>query len=201
MSRLVYSAWKIWLHPRITRRAMTELEQACQNSGSNRAAQIEALELQLETSRSQLENTREELAGMREELERTRYELQEARTELAARADTEAQLREFGDILAAAEEMKAHYESRIQLLRNRIIEMKKNRTPIGARNMGSGLIDMLETAPQSAAQQGPQSQNPLQQNPGAKNSVEHGAGAQNSEGGDSVSEEEGDWLEELPDMG
>lgn len=160
-----FSGWKIWWHPRLTRKVMEELEQT--------ASQVESLQSEIEQLRSELAEERganaqarfeydalvssnESLAQRNAELsdsvERITAELLRVRHELDERKSTEEQLREFHEKMDKAVEMKQHYEQRIHRLRAKIIELKRDAE--GAHQLESDLlgpIDMMAAPPQTAS--------------------------------------------------
>jgi len=168
---VAFSAWKIWLHPQVTRRVMEAQEEAlaaaCEESTALRAeaaATAGALAAAREqTSRLEADNAaaaliNSELASRRDmlstELAAALAAADRLRAELEDRKDTEQQIREFDAVLRRAEDMKRRYETRISRLQGVIRDMKKasgesdpEADEIAVIDMGAGSAGETKSVP------------------------------------------------------
>ena len=125
---MAFSAWKIWLHPQVTRRVMEAQEEALDAAGvqtSRLEADNASVTLINSELASRLDSLGAELTASHAELAASRAETDRLRDELEDRLDTERQIREFDAVLRRAEDMKRRYETRISRLQGVIRDMKK----------------------------------------------------------------------------
>ena len=158
-----FSAWKIWLHPRLSRRVFEELSEAAETSESlcerlhrekreleelklrreEEALKLEELKLHLEEEKLRLEEEKLKLRNRVEYLESRNGELQ---TELENRVDADTRIRAFEKQLEGFQEVKRQYENRIERLRGEIIRLRGMRGPSAPINSDIGEIDMTTGA-------------------------------------------------------
>lgn len=131
---MAYSAWQIWLHPRLSRRVMAELEgeagslrrRADEQAEALRTAAGEAavatdkmaqLELERNSARDEAAALTREAGELRGEVARLKAELAERREAAEVYAEVEKNMKRVG-------EMKDKYEKRIARLRDEIVRLK-----------------------------------------------------------------------------
>lgn len=117
----VYSALKIWLHPKITRDVMAELESRADNANCELEG-IQAKLVDLQTGIAELRRSNEQLEILNKELN---VEIEELRKEIEDRQSTAEQIQRFEQQLEKVEEMKRTYEQRISNLRKALIETRQ----------------------------------------------------------------------------
>lgn len=191
------SAWKIWLHPRRTRREVSELTAELEQL-KDVSVILGRAEGELESTQRELDATRNELQSLRQdhnllrdnicrlENEKTRLEervselerdLRNANQELAGRIEADTQIKKFEAKLGGIEKLKTQYEQRIRRLRD---EIKSLRSYSGMANPEADElreIDMVTGRPKDVTARKQTSAARRSQKPAADDS---------------------DWLQELP---
>lgn len=161
------SAWKIWLHPRLTRAELERMdadlvnadslhEQLCAMTeekdrivaelGSARSA-LTRLEFDHESLSQSNLALAQKCAEQQHKLQAMHNTLQKANDELSSLRDTERRISEFEAILGRVEEMKSNYENRIAKLRKALKEcqQKNDELKTGIRKPADP-IDMTSDA-------------------------------------------------------
>lgn len=161
-----WSAWKIWLHPKVARRVMEDLELAAQTAvgaEADSSARLQEACLEIASLRSEADDARQHcdrLAETNGQLEKEKEaltrrvselsdELAAAKEELLERLDVETQVKEFESMLTKVEQMKAGYERRIERLRHALASAR--RASGHADSPSSELMEIDMTAPGAAA--------------------------------------------------
>lgn len=127
-SRMEYSTWRIWLHPRATKSVLSDYEETITNLRSE-AEKMQAEMTRLHQEKDACEAESLSLKGdndkLRQELSATKLKLRKADAELADRKEAEAKIAEFESVLSRVEDMKRRYEQRISNLRHIVHDMKR----------------------------------------------------------------------------
>lgn len=169
-----FSAWKIWLHPRVSRQAFEELSAAAGECASMRielaAAQATVTELRAELAavitdlesererRGQLDAELGRLSAVNGELECEKIKLghsvaglqrklDEANAELGRRIDADTQIAAFEAKLKGFGEVKERYEQRIRRLRNEVRRLRDAGAAESADSSEMREIDMTGSLP------------------------------------------------------
>ena len=171
-----FSAWKIWLHPRVSRRAFEELSDAADECASLRV-ELAAAQATVEEQRAELADIRADLeaaiersgqldaemgrlSAVNRELEcekvkldhnvaELQRKLNEANAELGRRIDADTQIAAFEAKLKGFEEVKERYEQRIRRLRNEVRRLRDAGTAESADLSELREIDMTGSLPGS----------------------------------------------------
>lgn len=160
-----WSAWKIWLHPKVARRVMEDLELTAQTAAGNEAdssgrlqeacLEIASLRSEADDARQRCERLAESNARLEKEKEALTRRVSELSDELAAakedlldRLDVETQVKEFESMLTKVEGMKAGYERRIERLRHALASARKASGQVASSS--SELMEIDMTVPGTA---------------------------------------------------
>lgn len=127
-------SWKIWLHPKRTRREMEQMEESLVTQSDEMSALLTRMsELTAEYSNLQHAYENEKLKSKKlddsvmtltSELLKTRSMLDSKQRDLLMYADQSEQIETFMKKLNEVEQLKHHYEQRINRLRAKVIELQ-----------------------------------------------------------------------------
>ena len=123
-------SWKVWFHPRRTARLLNELQSEndrLKTEINTLNARYDELSTAYDNAVADLERAENEAKSLKEDYEREvslknqlSIENDALRVKLEKYSDNEQRIKEIEALLSKVEEMKSHYESRINRLRNRI---------------------------------------------------------------------------------
>lgn len=136
-----FSAWKIWLHPQLSRRVFDELSAQAEESAANCARLEEEMrlldehKLLLEKTKLRIEeekirqeeslrDSEEKMRVLISEKEHLEADNRSLREELENRRDTEIQIEEFNKKLDGFAAVKENYEKRVTRLREEILRLR-----------------------------------------------------------------------------
>lgn len=144
MTNKEWSAWRVWMHPRVALDALIDSE-IMENEYIRRLLAAEEKIRIMDSAREDknvvIEKQRKECDRLSAEVERlarkcadsesahaqTRRQLDDALSELTEYEDMDRRLEEFGKMLDKVEEMKRNYEKRIKDLQSRLREVRAAR--------------------------------------------------------------------------
>ena len=127
-------SWKVWFHPRRTERLLNELQSEndrLKEEINTFNARYDELSTAFDNAIADLERTEKAAESLKEDYEREvslknqlSIENDALRVKLEKYSDNEQRIKEIEALLSKVEEMKSHYESRINRLRNRIVSIR-----------------------------------------------------------------------------